>query len=159
MLKILHRTSPPSPALLPLQQFTVCSDLNVQSHFDIEEVLVFPKVASHLLLQVADLIFQATDIVLVVANLIAKLVLHVTHLPQQSFILKKHNKTHGKYRYTVYKHMTGGVGPHCVLQCINFTAEGLNLPPGLIGLLLGLPQGIRIALCRLGQISKLQGRK
>lgn len=77
-----------SPALLPLQQFTVSSNLNVQSHFDIEEVLVLPKVTSHLILQVTDLIFQSAYVVLVVANLIAKLVLHLTHLPQQSFILK-----------------------------------------------------------------------
>lgn len=77
-----------SPALLPLQQFTVSCNLNVQSHFDIEEVLVLPKVASHLVLQVADLILQPSYIVLVVADLIAKLVLHFTHLPQQSFILR-----------------------------------------------------------------------
>lgn len=48
---------------------------------------------------------------------------------------------------------------HRVLQCINFTVERLNLPPGLIGLLLGLPQRIIIALCRLSQISKLWGQK
>lgn len=78
-----------SPALLPLQQFTVSGYLNIQSHFDIEEVLVLPKVASHLVLQVADLILQPAYIVLIVANFTAKLVLHVTHLPQQSFILTK----------------------------------------------------------------------
>lgn len=48
---------------------------------------------------------------------------------------------------------------HRVLQCINFTVERLNLPPGLIGLLLGLPQRISIALGRLSQISKLWGPK
>lgn len=48
---------------------------------------------------------------------------------------------------------------HRVLQCINFTAKRLNLPPGLIGLLLGLPQIISVALCRLSQIIKLQEQK
>lgn len=55
--------------------------------------------------------------------------------------------------------MTGGVWPHRVLQCINFTVERLNLPPGLVGFLLGLPQSISVALCRLGQINKLQEQK
>lgn len=78
----------PSPVLLPLQQFTISGYLNVKSHFDVEKVLVLSKVASHLLLQVADLILQSAYVVLVVSYLITKLVLHFTHLPQQSFILK-----------------------------------------------------------------------
>lgn len=52
--------------------------------------------------------------------------------------------------------MNGGFWPHSVLQCINFAVERLNLPPGLISLLLSLPQGISVFLCRLSQISKLQ---
>lgn len=55
--------------------------------------------------------------------------------------------------------MTGGIWPHRVLQRINFTVKRLNLPPGLVGFLLGLPQRISVALCRLGQISKLQEAK
>lgn len=46
-----------------------------------------------------------------------------------------------------------------VLQGIDLTVERLNLPPGLIGLLLGLPQRIVIALCRLSQVSKLRGQE
>ena len=49
--------------------------------------------------------------------------------------------------------------PHRVLQCIDFTVERLNLPPGLVGLLLGLPQGVSVALCRLSQIIELQEEK
>lgn len=55
--------------------------------------------------------------------------------------------------------MTGGVWPHCVFQCVDFTVERLNLPPGFVGLLLGLSQGISIALCRLSQVSKLQEQR
>lgn len=55
--------------------------------------------------------------------------------------------------------MTCDVLPHRVLQCINFTVERLNLPPGLIGLLLGLPQRISAALCRFSQVSKLWEQK
>lgn len=55
--------------------------------------------------------------------------------------------------------MTSGTPAYRVLQCINFTVKRLNLPPGLVGLLLGLPQSIIVALCRLSQISKLQKAK
>lgn len=48
---------------------------------------------------------------------------------------------------------------HSVLQGLNLTVERLDLPPGLIGLLLGLPQRIIIALCRLSQVSKLRGQR
>lgn len=81
-----------SPVLLPLQQFTVSGYLNVQSHFHIEEVLILPKVASHLFFQVADFIFKSAYVVLVVGNFITKLILHFTHLPQQCFILKRINR-------------------------------------------------------------------
>lgn len=77
-----------SPALLSLKEFTVSSDLNVQSHLHIQEVLILPKVASHLLLQMTDLLLQLSYVVLVVGNLNSKLVFHVTHLPQQCIILE-----------------------------------------------------------------------
>lgn len=158
-----------SPALLPLQQFTVSGNLNVQSHLDVEEVLVLTKVASHLLLQVANLILQPAYIILVVGGLISKLVFHFTHLPQQSFILKKKISTILSSRSSLStdatcivhycRLVTAQTPAHRVLQCIDFTAKRLNLPPGLIGLLLGLPHSIIVALCRLSQINKLQKAK
>ena len=38
--------------------------LNVKSHFDIEQVLVFPKVAGHLTLGVPQIILQLPNIIL-----------------------------------------------------------------------------------------------
>lgn len=76
-----------SPALLSLKEFSVSSDLNIQGHLHVQEVLILPQVASHLLLQMADLLLQLANVVLVVTNLNPKLVLHVTHLPQQCIIL------------------------------------------------------------------------
>ena len=38
--------------------------LNVKSHFDIEQVLVFPKVASHLTLGVPQIILQLPNVIL-----------------------------------------------------------------------------------------------
>lgn len=55
--------------------------------------------------------------------------------------------------------MMDDVWPHRVLHGINFTVERLNLPPGLVGLLLGLPQRVSVALCGLSQIIKLQEQK
>ena len=75
---------------------------------------------------------------------------------------EKHNSTSPpfshKYHYMTdwYRKSTGGSWPHRVLHSINFTGEGLNLPPGLIGLLLGLPQRVSVALGRLSQIHKLR---
>lgn len=50
------------------------------------------------------------------------------------------------------------ISAHRALKGINLTVEALNLPPELIGLLLGLSHEISIALGRVGQVSKLQGK-
>ena len=44
---------------------------------------------------------------------------------------------------------------HRVLQGVHLTVEGLDLPPGLVGILLGLPDGVVVLLGRLGEVSEL----
>ena len=45
-------------------EIPVSGNLNIKSHFDIEQVLVFPKVASHLTLGVPQIILQLPDAIL-----------------------------------------------------------------------------------------------
>lgn len=71
-----------SPALLSLQQLPVGGNLNIQSQFDIEEVLVLLQMSRHLLLQGLDLLLQTAHSILVTGCLHGAAVLH---LPQLAF--------------------------------------------------------------------------
>lgn len=45
-------------------EIPVSGYLNIKSHFDIEQILIFPKVAGHLTLGVPQVIFQLPDAIL-----------------------------------------------------------------------------------------------
>ena len=45
---------------------------------------------------------------------------------------------------------------HRVLHGVHLTVEGLDLPAGLVGFLLGLSDGVVVLLGRLGEVSELQ---
>ena len=80
------------PALLSFQQLPVGGNLNVKSHLNIQQVLVFTKVASHFFLHVLNLILQAANSVLVVSSFDSKVLFHFPHLAFQGFVLQEVGK-------------------------------------------------------------------
>ena len=59
--------------------------------------------------------------------------------------------------------MTGPLSLRCdthgPFEGVHLAGEGLHLPTVLVRLLLGLAQGIVVAVSRLGEVSELSGRK
>lgn len=85
----LPRAPRSPPALLSFQQLPVGGNLDVESHLNIQQILVFTQVTSHLFLHVLNLVLQAANSVLVVSSFHGKVLFHFTHLAFQRLVLQE----------------------------------------------------------------------
>ena len=149
----------PSPALLSFQQLPVGGDLHIQRHLDVEQVLVLPEVARHLVLHVGDFRLQPGDGVLEAAGLQSVTVLHVPHLPHQGLILDSERRVCCESDRTARASNLYVCETYGAFERVDLAGVGLDLVSELHGLLPGLLQGLVVLTHRLVQVRHLEGQR